>query len=111
MRVRSAVSGLTVKATDGACASALGTSRLPTVGTEKLMAGVSSVTATTCGAAVFSVSLGFGSLSASMRVGGGGGGSMMVGMTSSSGGGALIRMVAGLEPTMPTSKNRMQIEL
>ena len=91
---------------------ALGTTKVPIVGTAKLIDGDSSVTTTTFGASGFCCSLSSSCwLSGVMSCGGGGAGSTKAGTASSNGGTGWIEMVAGLAPKIPMTRNRMQIEL
>src|SRR6266404_4899159 len=107
-RLRSGATGF-IGASGGACAIELGTDRLPTVGTAKLMDGDSGVTTTTCGVSCLFWSVSFRGCSSSVA-GGGGVGSMIAGTTSTRGGGGCLEMEAGFAPTRPTNKKKMQIE-
>src|SRR5258708_5185776 len=107
-RLRRGTTGF-VGASGGAWAIEPGTTRLPMVGTAKLMDGDSGVTTTTCGVSCLSCSVSFRGCGSSV-VGGGGVGSMIAGTTSTSGGGDCLEMAAGFAPTRPINKKKMQIE-
>src|SRR5882724_10989415 len=107
-RLRRGATGF-IGSSGGAWAIELGATRLPMVGTAKLMAGDSGVTTTTRGVSGLSGSASFRGCSSSV-VGGGGVGSMIVGTISTRGGGDCLEMEPGFAPTRPINKKRMQIE-
>src|SRR5208282_5486711 len=93
----------------GRAATVLGTTTLPMVGTEKLIAGDMGVTTTTRGAsAVSSVATSFLDVSVT---GGWGNGWMTMATGSSNGGTGLGNGSLGRTPDTATSRKRKQIEL
>src|SRR5258708_33886694 len=105
-RLRSGVTGF-IGASGGACAIELGTDRLPTVGTAKLMDGDSGVTTTTCGVSCLFWSVSFRGCSSSVA-GGGGVGSVIAGTTSTRGGGGVLGREGGLPPNPADKKKKNQ---